>query len=416
MKIKLIELVKHSKSKYIATTLVISAIGMLKNFILLKIFDFDKLGIVTLSLTFTVTISLLQVGIVTGGYRLFAYRGDRILKKVNSAVFVFFCLLTILLVTVGIIIDCFFKIKISSLLLFFLIGMGITSLYSDWVVCKLLGTKNILVVNKAQLLGTIIAFIVTLTVKWFGMPAVLGGLILQPILTIIIAYIYLPILRPVFNFIDFKNYIKKIISLGFIPYLTTAITYFNSQLGRWLITFSLGTAILGRTFLVTLFIALITIIPSAISNLFFPNIIERFEKGKWNELNVTLKRQIGILIIYYSFIILATLLLANIVVKLFLPKQIESVYLIYGIIPSLFFLHLSGPAITLFNAAKKFKLILIGSLTSVFTYIILLTLYLLFLKPQILGFYIIESISSFMFFIFNYYNYIKLSKSINYDK
>ena len=56
---KFIALLKHAKSRYIGVTLVVSLIGMIKNFILLKIFDFDKLGIVALSLNFTATIALL---------------------------------------------------------------------------------------------------------------------------------------------------------------------------------------------------------------------------------------------------------------------------------------------------------------------------------------------------------------------
>jgi O-antigen/teichoic acid export membrane protein len=416
MTIRFIELIKNSKSKYIAITLVISLIGMIKNFILLKIFDFDKLGIVALSQNFTTTISLLQFGIITGGYRLFAYKKESVLKKVNSAVLYFFLMLSTILFLAGIIINVFFKTNISTLFLFFSIAMGITSLYSDWVVCKLLGKKNISVVNKAQLIATVFAFFVTMTVKWLGISAVLAGLILQPIITIIIAYRSVPALIPVPYFEDFKHYIRKIISLGFIPYLTTALTYFNSQLGRWVITFSLGTAILGRTFLVTLFVALISIVPAAISNLFFPSIIEKYEKRIWKDLDATLRRQLGILVVYYSIVITSTILLANIVVKILLPKQIESVHLVYAIIPSLFFLHLSGPAITLFNASKKFYLILSGSLISVLSYIIFLILYLFFFKPQILGFYIIESTSALIFFIFNTYNYTKLKYTLNYGK
>lgn len=416
MKINIKELLRNSKSRYIAITLIISAIGILKNVILLKFFDFDKLGLIALSQTFTTTISLFQLGVVTGGYRLFAYKKASVLKKINAAVLSSFLLLTAILIVIGLLVGCFFKIGISIYLLLLFIIIGVVSLYSNWVICKLLGTKNILTLNKAQLAGAVISFFVTLLAKWFGITAVFVGLILQPALIIIIAYQLMPELIPTLSFSGFRRYIKKIISLGFIPYLTSALTYFNSQLGRWLITFSLGTAILGRTFLVTLFVALISIFPAAISNLFFPSIIEKFEKNMKDDLRNTLKRQLVILVGYYALVILGTLSLANIVVKLFLPKQVESVYLIYAIIPALLFQHLSGPAITLFNAAKRFNQILIGSLISVFTYIILLALYLLFLKPQIVGFFIIESISALIFFIYNSYYYIKLNQNINHGK
>lgn len=301
------------------------------------------------------------------------------------------------------------------MMIMLLVIIGVISLYSNWVVCKLLGIKDVLTLNKAQLSSAIISFVVTLFAKWLGLVAVLAGLLLQPLIVIIIAYLIIPDLIPKFNLLNFKRYIIKIISLGFVPYLTSALTFFNSQLGRWLITISLGTTILGKTFLMTLFITLISVFPSAISNLFFPTIIEKFEKNMRNDLNNTLKRQLTILTVYYVFMISITLLLANVVVHAFLPKHIESVNLIYAIIPSLFFLHISSPAITLFNAAKRFKNILFGSLISVFSYVALLCLYLFFFNPSLIGFFIIESTSALFFFIYNAYYYFKLKKSYDYE-
>lgn len=408
---RLIALINSPKSKFVIITFVVSAIGFFKSFLLLKIFDFEKLGIIALSQTVTTTISLLQIGAVTGAYRLFSYKRENILKRVNAALLMFFIMLTILLCIVGCVVDFFYNTGISSSVLFLLIIIGVTSLYSNWVTCKLLGTKNIFILNKAQLSSAIISFIITFFAKWLGLPAVLAGLLIQPLIIIGFAYLIVPSLIPEVNFLSFKKYIVKIISLGFVPYLTTGLTLFNSQLGRWVITFSLGTAILGKTFLVTLFVALVSVFPGAVSNLFFPSIIEKYELNLKDDLKATLKRQYLILGGYYLLVMLATILLANTMVRLFLPKHLESVYLIYTIFPSLLFLHLSGPAITFFNAAKKFRLILFGSLISVFTYVGLLSLYVIFEKPSLGGFFIIESISAFFFFIFNSYYFNHLNKS-----
>lgn len=414
MKIK--ELVTNPQFKYIYITFLISAIGFLKSFVLLKFFEFDKLGIVALAQTFTSSISLMQIGVITGGYRLFSYKKESILKKVNETVFFFFLIITIFLCFLGFVVSCFFSIGVSALFCQLFILIGVLSLYSNWVVCKLLGTRNIKVVNKAQAASAIVSFFITLGAYWFGLTAVLTALFLQPLIIIGVAYLFSPILMPSLNFKSFKKYIKKIISLGFIPYLTSALTLLNSQLGRWLITFSLGTIILGKTFLPALFVVLVSVFPSAISSLFFPKIIENFEKNQNENLVKTLKNYFAILMIYYSLVITVTLLLANIMIKIFLPKQVESIYLIYAVLPSVFFLHLSGPAIFLFNAMKKFNNILIGGLISVFSYCFFLCLYLYFSKPQLVYFFIIESVSALLFFVYNSYYFIKLNKSLNYVK
>ncbi|MBL0738858.1 hypothetical protein JI750_18325 [Flavobacterium sp. GN10] len=411
---KIRELIVNPQFKYIYITFLISAIGFLKSFILLNFFDFDKLGIVALAQTFTSTISLMQIGVVTGGYRLFAYKRESVLKKINATVLFFFLFLTALLCTLGCFVCYFFDIGVSFLFCQLFILIGILSLYSNWVICKLLGTKNIKIVNKAQAVSAIISFLVTLCAYWFGLTAVLIALFLQPLIIIIVAYWFLPSMIPTINFKSFKKYIKKIIWLGFIPYLTSALALLNSQFGRWLITFSLGTVILGKTFLPALFVVLVSVFPGAISSLFFPKIIENFELNKKENLLKTLKNYFAILIIYYLLIMIATFLLANSLIKIFLPKHMESITLIYAALPSVLFIHLSGPAIFLFNAMKKFNNILIGGLISVISYCSILSLYLYFSKPQLIWFFIIESISAALFFIYNTYFFIKLNKSLDY--
>lgn len=413
---KFLNLINNAKTKFILVTFIVSGIGFLKSFILLKIFDFEKLGIIALAQTATTTISLLQIGAITGAYRLFSYKRENILKHINSAILIFFVYLSVFLAIVGFIIDLTYNTGISSFMLFVLIAIGVISLYSNWIVCKLLATKEIFVLNKAQVISALISFFVTLLAKWVGLAAVLAGLILQPALTIGFAYLSIPKLIPVFDVRGFRKYIIKIIYLGFVPYLTSALTLLNSQLSRWIITFTLGTVVLGKTFLVTLFIALVSVFPSAVSNLFFPTIIEKYEKNLKTDLNASLNKQFLILGSYYLAVILSTLLFANILVKLILPKHLESVYLIYAVIPALLFQHLSVPAITLFNAAKKFKQILHGSLISVFTYILFLIAYICFFKPSLLGYFVIESVSALLFFIYNLFYFIKINKSLNYEQ
>jgi O-antigen/teichoic acid export membrane protein len=410
------ELINNSQSRFVFVTFGISAIGFLKTFFLLKIFNFNTLGIIALAQTFSSTISLMQLGVVTGGYRLFSYKKDSVLEKINSAVLFFFLLLIVLLCFLGIITDRFFNLGISLYLVLFFIIIGVTSLYSNWVICKLLGSKNLIVVNKVQIASSIISFIVTLSAKWFGLPAVLAALLLQPVIIIVVAYLIIPRLIPRISFISFKKYIKRIISLGFIPYLTSALTLFNSQLGRWLITFSLGTLILGKIFLPSLFAVLISVFPGAISSLFFPSIIEKFELNQKEELSKIIKKQFILLASYFCTVSILTLLCIDVVIKAFLPKHFESINLIYAILPSLVFIHMSGPAINLFNGAKKFNHILIGGLISVISYCLLLVLYLYLYKPQLIWFFVIESISAFLFFMYNIFYFIKLNKSLSYVK
>ena len=409
MRIK--ELIFNPKSKYIVITFFTSAIGFLKSFLVLKNFNLDELGILTLCQTLITTISLMQIGVITGGYRLYSYKNPSVLKGVNSSVLIFFITLSTLLLFLGLMANILFDIRISFSYLFSFIIIGIISLYSNWAICQLLATKNVHIVNKAQLWANITSFGITVSSLWLGFEFVIVGLLIQPMILIGMSYFYVPELIPHFNFRIFKKYTYKIISVGFVPYLTSAMSLLNSQLGRWIITFSLGTIILGRIYLVTLFVTLVSIFPNAISSLFFPSIIEKYEKKMVTDLKGTLKKYFYVLNIYFALIIIFTLSLINVVVSTFLQNHVESINLVYATLPSLLFLSLSNPAIILFNAGKKFNYILTGSIIMVLSYCVLVIIYLIFFQAQLLGFFIIESISSFIFFIYNIYYFIKLNKS-----
>lgn len=405
MKIK--ELLYNSQSRYLIIIIIISAIGFFKSFILLKIFDHNNLGLISLAQTFVSSISLLQFGIVTGGYRLFSYKKRSLLNKINSTVFVFFIYLSILILFLSAFSSLFLDQNLSIYLILLFSFIGIVSLYSNWVLCKILGIRRVEVVNKAQLISVICSFIITIGAYWFGIGFVFLGLVLQPVIVIFIAYLSVPTLIPKYDYGVFKKFFKKIISLGFIPYLTSALTLFNTQLGRWIITFSLGTAILGKTFLPMLFIVLAGILPGAISNLFFPKIIEKYEKKDFFSLLISIKKMLFILVIYNGVLIILTLSLTDILINIFLPKHYEYVHLIYLVTPTVVLNSLSTPAVILFNAAKKFNKILFGGMFLVVTYVFSLVLYLLFFKVEIEGFFILEIVSTTLFFIYNIYHFVK---------
>lgn len=409
------ELIFNSHSKFIYISFVSSVIGFLKSIICLKIFDFEILGLISLSQTFSSTISLMQIGIITGAYRLFAYKKPSILNKVNSAVFVFFVLLSSLLILIGLIIGLFNYKTLNIFLIIVFIVIGILSLYSNWVICKLLGSKNIKTVNKVQIIAAIVSLSLTFLAFWIGFIAVVFSLLIQPLIIIGFTYFFIPNLIPQFNFKFFVKYIKKIIHLGFIPYLTSALGIFNSQLGRWFITFSLGTIILGKTFLPALFVSLVGVFPGAISNLFFPKIIEKYETNDVYNLHEILKKQFYILLGYYLIIIIGTLICLKFIIKTFLPAHIESINLVYAIMPSVIFNHLSIPILTYFNATKNFKNILYGGGISTIIYLILLFIYTYFLEVKLLDFFIMESLSAFVFITYNVYFFKKIYK-FNYDE
>lgn len=406
---------KNEKFIYVLVSGAISILGFIKSFLFLKFFNFLDLGVINISQNFIISISLLQIGIITGGYRLYCYKSGNVISLINSAVLYFFFTLFFLLLLAFLITVAFFDAKISHYLLFFFLVTGVLSLYANWVTCKMLAVGKIKLLNKANLISAVLSLSIIFLYKYIGVWAALCTFLTQSLILILFAYLTIPQLVPKIQVLNFKKIAAKIILLGFVPYLTTAMGYFNSQLGRWLITISLGTLILGKTSLVNLYITLVNVFPTAITNLFFPTLISKYELGNMDAFKSSLKRYFGILILYLSFTILLTILLSNFVVNLLFPKHLESLKLVYAILPSLAFLCLSNPIIVVLNASKKFKAIFFGSLISISVYLFLLVIYLLKFEVKLIGFFVIESASSFCFFIYNCFVFKNIIQKKSYE-
>lgn len=402
-----INLFFNSQIKFIVISFITSFFGFAKSLFILKFFNFETLGLISLAQTFVSSISLTQIGVVTGGYRIFSYKKKSILTKVNSAVLVFFIMLLFALIIFSCISLYFYDPNIDYMLIILFVVLGVIALYSNWVINKLIGLKNIKTVNNVQIISAIGSLILTLTSIWIGYAGVIIAMFFQPIVIIMLSYYISPILRPKFNWLFFKKYIKIIISLGFIPYLTSALAILNTQIGRWCITITLGSFFLGKLFLPIVVVAVGSVFPAAISNLFFPKIIEKYEIKDFIGLSIDIKKVFWIIGFYCTALVLLILFCLNTVVMSFFPIHIESLNLVYISLPTIIFSSLSIPIVIYFNAAKKFNYILYGGILSSLSYIILMFFYVISSEISLFAILAIESISSFLLIVYNIYIFKK---------
>tara|TARA_B110001452_G_scaffold183266_1_gene154008 strand:+ start:1619 stop:1924 length:306 start_codon:yes stop_codon:yes gene_type:complete len=90
------------------------------------------------------------------------------------------------------------------------------------------------------------------------------------------------------------------------------------------ITIILGPVFLGKLFLPIGIVAVANIFPGAISNLFFPKIIEKYENKDFIGVSVEIKKVFWIIGFYCIALVLIIFLGLNTVVMSFFPKHIES--------------------------------------------------------------------------------------------
>jgi O-antigen/teichoic acid export membrane protein len=391
------------KVRYVLIYGLVSITGFFKSYIFLDYFDFADLGLINLCQNFIITISLLQVGIITGGFRLFAYKKVHTRKIINSTVMLFFILLYVVLNLFILCIIIFTETEIAWYWYFIFINIGVLSLYANWVNSKLIALRHMEVLNIVNLTSAVISISVVFLAPYLGVLAAISTFFLQSFTLILLSYALIPSVRPAFSIEKSLRFGKLLVSIGFIPYFTGAVNYFNSQFGRWLITIHLGLVLLGKTSLVGLFGTVANVIPNAISNLYFPDMIASYERRDFSNFEQIFKRYFLIITVYVISVTLMTIALGELVVGAFFPKHLESLPLVYASLPAIGLTFMCNPVVLVMNAMKKFKNILTGSLISVTIFLILVLLYVFLFEVELIGFFIIESISALIFFIYNYY-------------
>ena len=149
---------------------------------------------------------------------------------------------------------------------------------------------------------------------------------------------------------------------------------FNWQLGRWLVLIFLGLKVLGEIQLVIIFVTVTSIIPSALGNLYFPEMIKFYEAGLMENVNQILKKHTLSLVLYVLFFIVSYYFFGSWLIDGYMNKYSSSKVLINYAIPSLVFTFLSGPYLNLLVAQKKFRKLAFANIIASVVFILILGL------------------------------------------
>ena len=72
----------------------VSSVGFIRSFLFMRWLDNNELGIISLVQTVMLFLSLFQIGLVNGGYRIFALDKAEQQLDINNVLFSYFALLT----------------------------------------------------------------------------------------------------------------------------------------------------------------------------------------------------------------------------------------------------------------------------------------------------------------------------------
>lgn len=407
MKISFKELYSNPRIVYVILNISLSGLSFVRSFISIKYLDFFDLGLVGILQILMMIMSMLQLGMVTGGYKAYSILPEN--RDINNTVTSYIILM------LGISLPAIVAIVHSSSTPFYItlpgILIGALVLYNNWLTCMMLAKGDIKFLNTINLISALASFITLPAIIFWKLPGVLLGTAVAPVLFCLTAMIKVPYLRP-FRFTLGKGMIRKLLYYGFVPYLTSTFFLINIQIERWAIVKVMGVEELGRLSLCVIISAAFMIVPTSISNLYFPTAMRSFAENDYRLFRAILKRYILIIVGYSTAFVVATALLVHLLVPIFFPKHIPQIHLVYWMLPSLFFTGVNSVMTVIFNAAFKYRAIITVNVIGLFCMLSGIIGIIHLGEAQLHYFVAVESVVAFVSFVCALGLYLKIRKRI----
>ncbi len=405
---------KNSKILYIYTNILVSIFSFIRQFVFIKTLDFIDLGVLTIIQTIIMFISMFQLGMLNGGYRIFSLGRITMMEKTNNIIFTFIitmCIILLLLWSIfhfsGLLVNYNYFVLVAILL-------GIITLMNNWFLNILIATQDLQKLNKINLLSAGLSLCALVFVKYWGVYGAIVALSVQPIVFFLLCVVQVKAIKPT-GLIYRKTLVKYILTFGFVPFITGIFSQLNLQIERWGIEFLLDTESLGRFYLVFLYTSLFALIPSSLNSIFFPSTIKAYKDKQFDIFKIKLKRYAFLLGTYIVIAVFFTITLFQKFIDYFLPLQSDNVQYIYYILLGLAVLTMSEIIGLIYNATLRFKPLFWAYCTSTLINLVAIFLLYSFDKYSLTTVSVLRSvigvyIASFIVLGFLYYrkiNYVK---------
>ena len=82
-------------SLYVAINIGVSVVGFLKSMLFMRWLGMEELGIISLAQTIMSFISIFQIGLLNGGYRIFSLDRAEEQRNINNLIFSYIAVLTV---------------------------------------------------------------------------------------------------------------------------------------------------------------------------------------------------------------------------------------------------------------------------------------------------------------------------------
>ena len=212
---KFLSFLKKSSFLFVVVNILTAALGFIRSFAFMKFLGFEELGLITMVNTTASLLSLFQIGLINGGYRIIALGHEKAIEKTNNNILSFLIvvsggvfIITAILILLGVIKD--------YTTTFISVAIGVLLLFNNWFTNRLIGSGKLQKLNYANSVSAIISLLCLILVYYYGFVGALICLFAQPMFFMILS------IDKSFKFTKFEievKHLQYILSFGFIPFI-----------------------------------------------------------------------------------------------------------------------------------------------------------------------------------------------------
>lgn len=409
-KIKTIFKGQQQRLSYVLINIFMALTGFIKSYVIMKYLDFYEVGMIAMVQSVIEFVSMLQLGLLSGAFRMYFINTFSVNKRINSMLFSYFGVLVVVLLLVVAIFTMFTGgINLKSGLLLFAGLIGIFTLAKTWLSNLLIAAQELNKLNKLNTWSSLLSLLFLFLVPSYGLIACILLIASQPVIFILSALWQNPRLRP--QGITFRrSLLRKMWLFGFIPFLAGVLVKVDDQVERWGIINTLGLEELGKYNLVLIYCSVFMLIPASINPIFFPKTIIQYKDNDIVALKRTMKQYVLILFGYAILAFICTFLFMPYFVNLLLPKYNVGIPYLWYIFPYLLAQILIMPLDFIYTVVAKYKIMFISYSVGVVLFVVLVIWISRMQVIKLEYFPIAKSIDGACFLLVSYIGYYILDK------
>jgi hypothetical protein len=160
----------RQKLSYVFINILMAVLGFARSYVIMKYLGFYQVGLVAMLMSVIEFVSMLQMGLLNGGFRMYFVNTQSVNKRINSMLFSYLAILLVVSLS-ALVIYVFIRGGIDIQLEMIGLGVivGIFTLAKTWCTNLMIAAQKLGMLNKLNIWSSVLSFCFIFFVPVYGL-------------------------------------------------------------------------------------------------------------------------------------------------------------------------------------------------------------------------------------------------------